>query len=80
MDKDRVKGKMEDLKGRMKRQAGEWTGDSKLQAEGIAEQAKGKARNAVGRMKDAARDISDDMRKRQHREKLDEPPKKDEAA
>ncbi|HLY98408.1 MAG TPA: CsbD family protein [Candidatus Angelobacter sp.] len=80
MDKDRVKGKMEDLKGRVKRQAGEWTGDSKLQAEGIAEQAKGKARNAVGRMKDAARDISDDMRKSQHRKEPDEPPEKDEAA
>jgi uncharacterized protein YjbJ (UPF0337 family) len=80
MDKDRVKGKMEDIKGRVKRQAGEWTGDSKLQAEGMAEQAKGKARNAVGRVKDAARDMSDDMNKRQHQGKLDEPSKKDEAA
>jgi uncharacterized protein YjbJ (UPF0337 family) len=80
MDKDRVKGKMEDIKGRVKRQVGEWTGDSEMQAEGIADQAKGKAQNAVGRVKDAARDISDDMRKRHHNEELDEKAEKDEAA
>ena len=63
MDKDRIKGKMEDVKGRIKRQAGEWTGDTKTQAEGIADQAKGKAREAVGKMKDAARDVADDLRR-----------------
>jgi uncharacterized protein YjbJ (UPF0337 family) len=62
MDNDRIKGKMEDVKGRIKRQAGEWTGDEKTQAEGLADQAKGKARNAVGKMKDAARDVADDLR------------------
>jgi uncharacterized protein YjbJ (UPF0337 family) len=62
MDKDRIKGKMEDIGGRVKRQAGEWTGDEKTQAEGLAEQAKGKARNAMGKMKDAARDAADDLR------------------
>src|SRR4051812_1848012 len=34
MDKDTIKGKMDDIKGRVKRQAGEWTGDEKLQDEG----------------------------------------------
>jgi uncharacterized protein YjbJ (UPF0337 family) len=62
MDKDRIKGKMEDVGGRIKRQAGEWTGDEKTQAEGLADQAKGKARNAMGKMKDAARDAADDLR------------------
>jgi len=62
MDKDRIKGKMEDVAGRVKRQAGEWTGDEKAQAEGLAEQAKGKARNALGKMKDAARDAADNLR------------------
>jgi uncharacterized protein YjbJ (UPF0337 family) len=62
MDKDRIKGKMEDVGGRVKRQAGEWTGDEKTQAEGLADQAKGKARNAMGKMKDAARDAADDLR------------------
>jgi len=51
-----MKGKMEDLTGRMERQAGEWTGDKKMQTEGMTHQIKGKVRNAVGQVKDAARD------------------------
>jgi len=62
MDKDRAKGKVEDIKGRVKRQAGEWTGDSELQAEGTAEQIKGKTQNTVGQAKDAARDASERAR------------------
>jgi uncharacterized protein YjbJ (UPF0337 family) len=59
MDKDRVKGKVSDLKGRIKRQVGEWTGDEKTQAEGAAEQVKGKIQNAWGKVKDAGRDVLD---------------------
>ena len=59
MDKDTVKGKAEDIKGRVKRQVGEWTGDDKLQAEGTADQAAGKVQNAWGNVKDAARDAKD---------------------
>jgi uncharacterized protein YjbJ (UPF0337 family) len=62
MDKDRIEGKMQDVAGRVKRQAGEWTGDKETQAEGLADQAKGKAKNAMGKMKDAARDVADDLR------------------
>ncbi|MGC2698009.1 MAG: CsbD family protein [Candidatus Angelobacter sp.] len=62
MDKDRIQGKVEDAAGRIKRQVGEWTGDEKAQAEGLAEQAKGKAHNAIGKVKDAARDLADDAR------------------
>ncbi len=60
MDKDRIEGKVDDVKGRVKRQAGEWTGNSELQAEGAIDQAKGKVQNAFGKMKDAARDSMDD--------------------
>lgn len=56
MDKDRVKGAMDDAAGRVKRQVGEWTGDTESQAEGAAQQVKGKAEKAWGNMKDAARD------------------------
>ena len=62
MDKDRVKGKIDDIKGRIKRQAGEWTGDQQLQDEGTLDQAKGKVQNAWGKVKDAARDLTDDVR------------------
>jgi uncharacterized protein YjbJ (UPF0337 family) len=73
MDKDRIKGKMEDAAGRVKRQVGEWTGDEKTQAEGLAEQAKGKARNAVGKMKDDIRDAADKLRRdRVHKEEDEE--------
>lgn len=59
MDKDRVEGKIEDVKGRVKRQVGEWTGDEKTQAEGAVEQVKGKIQNAWGKAKDAGRDVLD---------------------
>jgi len=61
MDKDRVKGAVNDAAGRAKRQVGEWTGDTKTQAEGAAQQVKGKAQKAWGNVKDAARDASDKM-------------------
>ena len=69
MDKDRVKGKMEDMAGRAERQVGEWTGDTETQAEGAKHQIKGKARNAVGKVKDAARDAMKD--KNAEREDVD---------
>jgi uncharacterized protein YjbJ (UPF0337 family) len=58
MDKERIKGKAEDAAGRVERQVGEWTGNEKAQAEGLAKQAEGKARNAVGKTKDAVRDAA----------------------
>jgi uncharacterized protein YjbJ (UPF0337 family) len=58
MDKDRIKGAVDDTAGRVKRQVGEWTGDTKTQAEGAAQQVKGKAEKAWGNLKDAARDVN----------------------
>ena len=62
MDKDRVKGTMDDAAGRVKRQVGEWTGDSELQAEGASQQVKGKVENAWGKTKDAVRDATDEAK------------------
>ena len=56
MDKDRVKGTMDDAAGRAKRQVGEWTGDTQTQVEGATQQVKGKVEKAWGNVKDAARD------------------------
>ena len=64
MDKERIKGKAEDVAGRVERQVGEWTGNEKAQAEGLAKQAEGKARNAVGKAKDAVRDASDKLKEK----------------
>ena len=78
MDKDRIKGAAEDMKGRVKRQVGEWTGDDKAQAEGTAEQIKGKAQNVMGKMKDAVRDAADDAKREDS--DIDRTERKDDAA
>ncbi|HKU70365.1 MAG TPA: CsbD family protein [Burkholderiales bacterium] len=87
MNKDNIQGKMDDVKGRVKRQAGEWTGDSKLQAEGAIDQVKGKAQDAMGKVREGAhnmkQDVQDEMdRKRGENEREREARKerKDEAA
>jgi uncharacterized protein YjbJ (UPF0337 family) len=67
MDKDRVKGAVNDAAGRVKRQVGEWTGNTDAQVEGTAQQIKGKAQKAWGNVKDAARDAQTDIgREREH--------------
>ncbi len=65
MDKDRVKGAINDAAGRAKRQVGEWTGDTKAQVEGAAQQVKGKAQKAWGNVKDAARDANESAQQRE---------------
>ena len=55
MDKDRIKGSVNQLKGKVKEWAGKITGDRKAQTEGKADQVKGKVQNAVGGLKDTAR-------------------------
>ena len=72
MDKDRIKGKMKDISGRVERQAGEWTDSEKMQGEGAAKQVEGKVQNAFGKMKDAARDTKDKL----EREKMEHDLKK----
>jgi uncharacterized protein YjbJ (UPF0337 family) len=67
MDKDRVKGTVDDTVGRAKRQVGEWTGDTRTQAEGAAQQVKGKAEKAWGNVKDAVRDVKTDADREHNR-------------
>lgn len=57
MNKDNLKGTMDDAAGRAKRQVGEWTGDTKTQVDGAAQQVKGKVEKAWGNTKDAVRDM-----------------------
>jgi uncharacterized protein YjbJ (UPF0337 family) len=61
MNKDNLKGTIDDAAGRAKRQVGEWTGDTKTQAEGAAQQVKGKVEKAWGNVKDAAHDATKKM-------------------
>lgn len=55
MNKDRVKGAIDEKVGRAKQKAGDLTGDTSLQVKGIAQQVKGKLQNTWGKAKDAAR-------------------------
>ena len=55
VDKDRIEGSMDQMKGKLKEGAGKLTGDEKLKNEGRADQVKGKVQNAVGGVKDALR-------------------------
>jgi uncharacterized protein YjbJ (UPF0337 family) len=55
MDREHVKGAVDNAKGAVKDAAGKLTGDAKLQAEGKMDKAKGAAHNAAGDVKDATR-------------------------
>jgi uncharacterized protein YjbJ (UPF0337 family) len=68
MNKDQVKGKVDEVAGRAKRQAGEWTGDGETQGEGAAQEIKGNVQNAWGNAKEAVNDKVDEA-KAQHEEK-----------
>jgi uncharacterized protein YjbJ (UPF0337 family) len=55
MDKDRIKGSVQQAKGTVKEVIGKVTGDAKLEAEGKDEQIVGKIQSAVGGLKDMLR-------------------------
>jgi uncharacterized protein YjbJ (UPF0337 family) len=71
MHKDEIKGKVNDIKGRVERQAGEWTGDTESQIKGAGDQLKGKVQQGVGKMKDAGNKAMRDLRNRGEREGSD---------
>jgi uncharacterized protein YjbJ (UPF0337 family) len=56
MDKDRIKGSVEQATGAVKETVGKVAGDAKLEVEGRNEKAAGKVHNAAGGVKDALRD------------------------
>jgi uncharacterized protein YjbJ (UPF0337 family) len=53
MDREHVKGALDNAKGAVKDAAGKVTGDARLQAEGKMNKAKGAAHNAAGDVKEA---------------------------
>lgn len=61
MDKNRVKGTINEVVGSAKRHVGGMTGNSKTEVEGAAQQLKGKVQNTVGKVKDAARNTRDNF-------------------
>ena len=59
MDKDRIKGKFEEIKGDVKQRIGGARKDRKTQAEGWVEEKKGEIRGGVGEIKDDVREHRD---------------------
>jgi uncharacterized protein YjbJ (UPF0337 family) len=53
MNKDRVKGTLDEVVGSAKQKTGELTGNKSLQVKGIAQRVKGKLENALGKAKNA---------------------------
>jgi len=51
--KDKLKNKVQEMKGQAKKKTGQATGDEYLEAEGRADQAKGNLKNAGEQVKDA---------------------------
>ncbi len=58
MNRDRVKGTIDEMVGSAKQTAGKLTGDTPLQVKGMAQQVKGKLENTLGKAKDAVRETN----------------------
>lgn len=52
-------GKVDELKGRMKKAAGEMTGDDDLKREGTVDKATGKTKQGIDKVADKVRDLTD---------------------
>lgn len=57
MDKNRIKGAVDQAVGKGKTVVGKVTRDPELQAEGRAQTGVGKVESAAGKVKDAVRDV-----------------------
>jgi uncharacterized protein YjbJ (UPF0337 family) len=63
MDKDRIKGAAQKIKGSIEKAVGGLTGNKKLERDGKVDNAIGSAREGVGQAKDAVRDAVKDRPK-----------------
>lgn len=63
MDKDRIKGAAQKIKGSIEKTVGKMVGNKKLETEGKIDVAAGNVRKAVGEAKDVVRDAVKDRSK-----------------
>ena len=59
MNEDRIEGAVTTLEGRVEKGLGDFTGDRKLQSDGLADQARGTGQNMFGGAQDALRSALD---------------------
>jgi uncharacterized protein YjbJ (UPF0337 family) len=62
MNKDQVKGTIDEVRGSAKRKAGELTGDTGFRVKGIAQQVKGKLENTWGKAKSVVHEAGQEAR------------------
>ena len=70
MNKDQVKGTIDQAVGSAKRKAGEWSGDGQLQIEGMAQQVKGKVESVWGNAKEVVHAANEEARV-EHESRID---------
>jgi uncharacterized protein YjbJ (UPF0337 family) len=58
MNSDRIKGKANQMVGKMKQGAGEMTGNEQLANKGVADQVKGAAQETWGNVKDTVHEVA----------------------
>ena len=61
MDKKKIEGELDRVKGRLKETAGVASGDRKLEVEGKLEQVKGKIKEMAGNLRQGIKDKLDDL-------------------
>lgn len=59
MDEKRIEGTLDDVTGRAKRAAGDFTGDAGLRAEGLTDQLRGQAESTAGRVRETVSDLAE---------------------
>jgi uncharacterized protein YjbJ (UPF0337 family) len=59
---DKVKGKLDELKGKGKQKVGDVTDDESLQAEGKKDELKGKGKHAWGTVKNVGQDLKEEVK------------------
>lgn len=63
MNKDKVKGKTNELVGAGRRKTGDVTGNESMESKGAAQESKGKGQQVVGAVKDKVEDLKDKVTK-----------------
>ena len=63
MDKDRIKGAAQQIKGVIEKAVGKMVGNKNLETSGKIDKAAGTVRTSVGEAKDVVRDVVDDRLK-----------------
>lgn len=61
MNKDQIKGRVEQAKGNVKEASGKIVGNDRLQTEGVADQLKGKVQAGYGDAKQNAKDKAQNL-------------------